>query len=388
MSRRLRLGLALIAVLVIGLPAAAAVFLYTADYNRYKGLIADAVTDATGRQLVIKGDLTIAISLLPEVVVTDVTLANAPWASQPQMAHIGQLRVRLKLLPLLMRDVDITRIKLIDTDLLLEIDASGQANWQFSPKATSRTGVGMRGVAVEQLAVERLAVTLRSGETGSPPTHYNLDSFKLTRSAAADSMAVELKGSSNGQPVTLSGQTGPLEDLFAGVRFPILLSGDLAGTATKLHGEMSNALTREGLDLTVEASGTDLATLGAGVAVKLPQTDGFDMTAHLTGSGDDLTLQEVHGSVSYKGLKLAMNGEVGNLNVFEGIRLDLEGSGNNLAELSSIVGETLPKTGPFEVSGKLAGTARALALSEAQGTIGQQSIKVSLAGKVDDLIAL
>ncbi len=388
MSRRLRLGLALIAVLVIGLPAAAAVFLYTADYNRYKGLIADAFTDATGRQLAIKGDLTIAISLLPEIVVTDVTLANAPWASQPQMAHIGQLRVRLKLLPLLMRDVDITRIKLIDTDLLLETDASGQANWQFNPKATPRTGVGRRGVAVEQLAVERLAVTLHGGDTGSPPTHYNLDSFKLTRSAAADSMAVELKGSSNGQPVTLSGQIGPLEDLFAGVRFPLTLSGDVAGTAIKLHGEMGNALTFEGLDLTVQASGTDLATLGTAIAVKLPQTDGFDMTAHLTGSGDDLTLQEARGSVSHKSIKLAINGEIGDLNVLEDIRLELKGSGNDLAELSSITGETLPKTGPFEVNGKLAGTAKALALSEAQGTIGQQSIKVALAGKIGDLIAL
>ena len=388
MSRRWRLGFLFIAVLVIGLVAAAAVFLYTVDYNRYKGLIADAVTDATGRQLAIKGDLTIAISLLPELVVTDVTLANAPWASQPQMAHIGQLRVRLKLLPLLVRDVDITRIKLIDTDLLLETDASGQANWQFSSRDTPRTGVGMRGVAVEQLAVERLAVTVPRGDTGSPPAHYNLDSLKLSGSPAADSLTVALKGSSNGQPVALSGQTGPLKDLFAGLRFPLTLSGEVAGTAVTLHGEIANALTREGLDLTVQASGTDLATLGAAIAVKLLKTDRFDMTAHLTGSGDDLTLQEVHGSVNYKSLELAMNGEVGDLNALEDIRLELKGSGNDLAELSSFAGETLPKTGPFEVTGKLTGSAKALAFSEAQGTISHENIRLSLAGKIGDLIAL
>ena len=388
MSRRLRLGFLVIPVLVIGLVAAAAVFLYTADYNRYKGLIADAVTDATGRQLTIKGDLTIAISLLPELVVTDVTLANAPWASQPQMAHIGQLRVRLKLLPLVMRDVDITRIKLIDTDLLLETDASGQANWQFSPKATPRKGVGMRGVAVEHVEVERLAVTWRSADTGSTAAYYNVDSLRLTRSLAADSLTVALKGSSNEQPVALSGQTGPLRDLFAGVRFPVVLSGDVAGATVKLHGEIGNVSTLEGLDLTVQASGIDLATLGSGFAVKLPKTDGFDMTAHLTGSGDDLTLEEARASVSYESMKLAINGGIGDLNVLEGIRLELKGSGNDLAELSSIVGKKLPKTGPFEVSGTLAGTARALALNEAQGTIEQQSIKVSLAGTIDDLIAL
>jgi hypothetical protein len=46
-----------------------------------------------------------------------VTLANAAWGSQPQMAHIGELRLRARLVNLLMRQIDIKRIRLIDTDL-------------------------------------------------------------------------------------------------------------------------------------------------------------------------------------------------------------------------------------------------------------------------------
>jgi len=113
-NRLLRIGLVFIAMLVIGLVMAVGVFVYTADYNRYKGLIEKAVMDATGRQLEIKGDLTITMSLPPELSVADVTLANAPWGSQPQMVHVRELRVR---------------IRLIDTQLLLETDADGQANW-------------------------------------------------------------------------------------------------------------------------------------------------------------------------------------------------------------------------------------------------------------------
>jgi hypothetical protein len=48
----------------------------------------------------------------------------------------------------------------------------------------------------------------------------------------------------------------------------------------------------------------------------------------------------------------------------------------------------LPKTGPFALSGRLTGTAAALALSDAQGTIGHRSVKLSLAGRVNDLMAL
>ncbi len=286
MNKRLRFGFAVIAFLFIGLVVAAAVFLYTADYNRYKGLIEQVVTDATGRQLTIKGDLTIAVSLRPEFVVNDVTLANAPWGSQPQMAHIGQLRVRIKVMPLLKGEVDITRIRLIDTDLLVETDVAGQVNWQFDHKADSRTGPGMMSLAVRQLEIEQLALTLRSGETGSPAAHYRLDSLKLTRPVGTDSPSVALNGSSNQQPVVLSGQIGRLKDLFAGARYPVDLSGEVAGARLKLHGEIANVLTLEGFDLAIQASGTNLAILGTGIGVEIPQTDKFDMMGHLTGSGN------------------------------------------------------------------------------------------------------
>jgi uncharacterized protein involved in outer membrane biogenesis len=388
LNRRMRLGLVLVAIVAIGLVAAAAVFVYTADYSRYKGFIEKAVMDATGRQLAINGDLTIAMSLLPELVVSDVTLANAPWGTQPQMAKVGELRVRIRVIPLLMKEIDITQIRLIDTELLLETDASGQANWQFTHTAGSRAGVGMRGVAVKQLEVEQLDITLRNGETGAPAIHYTLDHLELTRSAASDSQAVELQGSSNGQPVALSGQTGPLRDLFAGARFPIALSGEVAGATVKLQGEIGNAVTLAGVDLTVQASGTDLATLATGIGVKVPATDTFDMSAQLTGSGDDLVVRKAHGSVSYKSIKLSIEGEIGDLKLLEDIQLALKGSGNDLAELGSVLGETLPQTGPFEISGKLTGSTKALALGEAQGTIRHESIKVSLAGTIGDLIAL
>jgi len=129
-----------------------------------------------------------------------------------------------------------TPISLIDTQLLLETDADGQANWQFNQTAGSRTGTSIRSAALRYLQVEQLAVTVRKAETGTPAAHYKLERLELTRSAAADSLAVELQGSLNGQPVALSGQTGPLRDLFAGVRFPLALSGDVAANGS-LRGQ-------------------------------------------------------------------------------------------------------------------------------------------------------
>jgi uncharacterized protein involved in outer membrane biogenesis len=365
----LRRVFAVIALLVIGLVAAAAIFLYTADFNRYKGLIDAAITDATGRDVVIKGDLTIVMSLPPEFAVSGVTVANAPWGSKPLMAHIGELRLRLRLLPLLKKDIDFSRIGLIDTDLLFETGEKGQSNWQFTHQPSSGAGVGIRQVTVEQLQVKNLTVTLHSAGTGSLPAHYRLDSLDLTRPATTDSLTVELKGSSNGQAMALSGKTGPLKNVLESLRFPLDLSGEVAGATVRLHGEIANVLKLEGLKLELQATGSDLTTIGNAVAVKIPQTDSFDLKAQLSGNGKNLTLEKARGRVSRKGNKLALNGEIGDLNALKDIHLAFKASGKELGQLGPLFATTLPELGPFQVQGQLSGSDKLLDLTGFSATI-------------------
>jgi uncharacterized protein involved in outer membrane biogenesis len=61
------------------------------DWNRYKPEIAEAVKDATGRNLAIDGD--IELSLLPnlEFAISDVRLSNAPGSTSPDMVFIDNL---------------------------------------------------------------------------------------------------------------------------------------------------------------------------------------------------------------------------------------------------------------------------------------------------------
>jgi hypothetical protein len=48
------------------------------------------------------------------------------------MLAIGDLRVGVKLLPLLVGDVEIDDIQFTDTDVLLNTDANSQTNWHFT----------------------------------------------------------------------------------------------------------------------------------------------------------------------------------------------------------------------------------------------------------------
>src|SRR5471032_1645191 len=60
-----------------------------------------AVERATGRTMTIAGRIGIEFSLVPTVVMEDVSLANPPGFSRPDMVKVARVEVSLALMPLL-----------------------------------------------------------------------------------------------------------------------------------------------------------------------------------------------------------------------------------------------------------------------------------------------
>ena len=363
-------------------------FLYFQDYSRIKGLIEQAMLDASGRRLVIHGDLVLSLSLTPALEVKDVTLANASWGSKPQMVTIGLLRVRLKLLPLFKGEVKFKDIKLADTQILLETDAGGQANWHFTPTNAARADLAINNLGIKRLLIDQLAITFRSGQGGAAEEHYTLDHLTLSNTPDKQSLAVELEGHSNQQALSLTGNTGLLRELFSGSHFPLALSGEVAGARVSINGSIANVLTLTGIDLGLQASGSDLATVGTAFRARLPQTRRFDIQAQLAGDRDDLSARQLKGRFELPGIELAVSGRIGELSGLSEMQLEVSGSGDDLAKLGHAVGRALPSSGPFSISGRISGTASQPALSDAQGTIGRQSLKLKLTGSISDLLNL
>jgi len=126
------IGVLTIAILI----AVVYVYLKTYDYNKLKPLVARMVEDATGRKLSIDGNINLKFGFSPSLVVTDVSLANVSWASQPQMIEIDKLETQVRLLPLLLKDVEVTYIRLIGAKVSLEQGPDAQAAIPaYSPKA-------------------------------------------------------------------------------------------------------------------------------------------------------------------------------------------------------------------------------------------------------------
>lgn len=115
--------------IVVLLVIAVAGFAYTFDANNYKEEIAELIESVTDRPINIAGDMDISLYPWIGIKINDVTIGNAAGFSNKTFATIGQFDVRIKVLPLLQKRLDVDKLVLHRLALELEMNAAGENNW-------------------------------------------------------------------------------------------------------------------------------------------------------------------------------------------------------------------------------------------------------------------
>jgi AsmA protein len=102
--------------------------------NDFKPKIAAAVKDSTGRELNLQGD--IKLHVFPRVALTlgPASLGNPPGFGDAPFLSFNRAEVRVKLVPLLSKHLEVARVVLDGLDLRLVKKLDGQANWQMNEK--------------------------------------------------------------------------------------------------------------------------------------------------------------------------------------------------------------------------------------------------------------
>jgi uncharacterized protein involved in outer membrane biogenesis len=80
----------------------------------YKPQIIVAVQNTTGRTLTLNGPVRLRRSLWPTIEVSDVTLANLPGGSRPDIARAERIEAQLSLPALLWHQIDVVKLTLVD----------------------------------------------------------------------------------------------------------------------------------------------------------------------------------------------------------------------------------------------------------------------------------
>ncbi len=124
-SRSIKFFFIVVALLLF----AVIVFVATFDANNYKPQIIEQVEKATGRDFSIDGDIVLSVFPWVGLQVEDATLGNAAGFKAEQFAAIKQLDIKVNVLPLLKKEVQINTIRLHGLNVSLEVAKDKSNNW-------------------------------------------------------------------------------------------------------------------------------------------------------------------------------------------------------------------------------------------------------------------
>jgi uncharacterized protein involved in outer membrane biogenesis len=223
-----------IIVVVVVLIVAAVVYVTTIDPASLVAAVQAQVKAATGRDLAVRGGARIALSLHPRIVLTDVALSNAPWASTQDMVKAQRIELALALVPLLSRRFELEEIRLVSPQISLETSKAGEKNWEMRPAAGAASPGGggsnlAAAVAISDFEIDNGIVTYRDAASAGV-TGLNIEKLSLREKALGSDMRVEFRGSVGDVAIAVTGQLGSFESLLAqSSPYSIDLGGEVEG---------------------------------------------------------------------------------------------------------------------------------------------------------------
>ena len=118
-------------LLLVALVAAVLIGPSFVDWNQYKTEIAAEAKKATGRDLTVAGDVSLALLPSPALSAEKVSLANVQGGSRPEMLELEALEIQVALLPLLGGRSQVQSVSLVKPRILLEVLPDGRNNWDL-----------------------------------------------------------------------------------------------------------------------------------------------------------------------------------------------------------------------------------------------------------------
>ncbi|MCP5298872.1 MAG: AsmA family protein [Chromatiaceae bacterium] len=249
-------GLILLVVVVI--VAAVVILPMVIDPNDYKPQIVATAKEKLGRDVAIEQDLGLSVFPWLGIETGGVRIGNADGFKAASFAEIEKLGLKVKLLPLLSRKIEVDTLVLKGLRLNLEKDAKGRTNWDDlagaggkdtgETKATEAGGEAGAPLAlsVQGIQIEDANVTWDDRQAGQ---HYELDGVRLVTGALSPGATVPVDGS-----VTFTSKA-PAMTLKAALVAKVTSDSDLA------------VFDVSGLKLELDASGEGLPSGGAKLAL-------------------------------------------------------------------------------------------------------------------------
>jgi AsmA protein len=229
-------GIAFGAVIALIIVALLALKLFV-NPNNYRGRIEQAVKDATGRELVLSGDLKLSVFPWVALELGPATLGNPPGFGQQPFVALQRAAASVRLLPLLHKELQIGRVEVDGLDLRLLKNAQGKGNWEGFGSQTSKSS-GSPTPAGSMALPELAGLVIKDGRVSFQDLvadHLDVDVGEIAAGRPVTAkLSLDLATSPGAKPVSVKTELTltPEPDEQYGVGFVTQLgAAHLSGTA-------------------------------------------------------------------------------------------------------------------------------------------------------------
>lgn len=224
MKHLLRFVFAVIVIAVVGALALPALI----PASTYRDRVQEAASGALNREVALAGDISISVFPKLQFRATDVSIANADGFGDEAFAEMNEMRVAVRLIPLLSREVEITEFVLVEPSIRLA-QRGNRNNWTFAaPGEAPPDGSGSGGfqrapgalpieTALGDVRIEGASISYSDGSATQ-----RIDDLDLAVRMPSVDEAAEISGTlnANGEAMSFEATLGSLRDFFEGRRTP------------------------------------------------------------------------------------------------------------------------------------------------------------------------
>ena len=283
-TRVWRAALAITALLLI-------ILLLAFDWDWLQGPVERRVSRATGRDFVIHGSLDVDLGSTLVINATRLTLANAGWSKDQEMARADLLRLEVPFWPLVRGQRLLSRVDVVRPRLLLERNTRGDANWRFDQPRDAR-----RAWRFGELRVHEGELRVKD-EPFDTDLHLRVDSIPVDENAGTTRLLGQGAGRYRGHDFQLEGRAdSPTVFLERGDEsYNVDIKARAGATRARVWGALPVPLDFQRFTVRTRLTGEDLEDIYHLLGLCVPSTPPYEVTGLLERNGRVVRLSDMQG---------------------------------------------------------------------------------------------
>ncbi|WP_457551656.1 AsmA family protein [Desulfobacula sp.] len=254
------------------------------NVKKYKPTIEQKIAEATGRSFTLGDEMDVSVFPWVGVKLTDLHLGNPAGYGQKDMVSVKNFEVRLKVMPLLSRRIEVKTFVLDEPVIYLAKLKNGDANWQgmgatqdkkVVPKKTKEKSSTEKGLPIESLRVDNFSITNGKLLYLDQGTNFKKQisdlNLNLANISLENPVGISFTAMVDKKPISLKGTAGPIgKEPGKGTMAIDLVLKALDKLELKLKGNLVDPLASQTFDLELAIGSFSPRKLMAALDQKFP----------------------------------------------------------------------------------------------------------------------